>query len=150
MRSSPETLRLVVRRRKLLDYALVQHANRQISWKKGLRRVLAVAFLALLLVEWGSHNLAFAHAYSDDGAAVQSQDNGHEDPCKTLIQCSDGTRPDQSAPKFAHLLQYGAFGDGLFPVRRWIDLHKDPRLRRRPLHPLVRPSDPLFHPPEIS
>jgi hypothetical protein len=129
----------------------VQNTYRQISWKKGVRRLFALAFLALLLVEWGSHNLAFAHAYSDDGQAVQSQDNPDEDPCKTLILCSDGPRQDHRVPKFGHdILQYSTLFDGLLAAPRWADLYKDPRLRRRPLHPLSRSLDPLFHPPKIS
>ena len=129
----------------------MQKTRRQIGWKKGLRRVFAVAFLAFLLVEWGSHNLAFAHASSDDGRAVQSQDGGHEDPCKTLIRCSDGPGRNQPVLKLSHdILQYSNFFDNLLSTPRWSDLHKDPRLRRGPVLALFRPSDPLFHPPKVS
>ena len=136
---------------KLLNYSVVSNADLQTNGNKYLRRVVAVAFLVFLLVEWGSHNIAFAHTYSDNGQAVQSQDTQHEDPCRTMIRCSDGPRQDQTLQKLSHnVLPYNNFVIGSLNPRRWADLHKDPRLSRLGVYPLFRPPDPLFHPPKIS
>ena len=55
-----------------------------------MRRIFAVAFLFFLLAEWGSHGLAFAHSDSGEGRSAHSREDGHDDPCKTMIRCSDG------------------------------------------------------------
>ncbi|HKP68185.1 MAG TPA: hypothetical protein VJV05_02800, partial [Pyrinomonadaceae bacterium] len=127
---------------KLLNYSVVQNISCQISWKKKLRRVFAVAFLLFLIIEWGSHNLAFAHTYSETGRAVQSQDSGHDDPCKTMIRCSDGPRQDQTLKLTHDVLQYNNVFNASLSPRQWADLHQDPRLRRPLLYPLFRPPDP--------
>ena len=116
-----------------------------------MRRLMAVAFLAFLLVEWGSHNLAFAHSSTDDGRVASSHESTHEDLCKTLIRCSDGTRQEQRAPNFGHeLLRYGSFLDNLQTLQRSPAPQKDPRLRRPSIRGLSRPEDPPFHPPKLS
>ena len=134
---------------KLLNYRDVPNEPFETSWKTNLRRVVAVAFLVFLIVEWGSHNLAFAHTYSEDGRAVQSLDSEHEDPCKTMIRCSDGPRQDQNLKVSHDLLQYNKLFTVSLSPRRRADLNKYPRLRRRTNYPLFRTTEPLFNPPKV-
>lgn len=114
--------------------------------------MFAIAFLLFLMIEWGSHNLAFAHSSSDGGSgSMQSQQDRDEDPCKNMMRCSDGPRREQTSQRVAHdTIQYEQFFNDLLTTRRLVDLFSDPRLRRSRLEALFRPPDPPFHPPQLS
>lgn len=120
--------------------------------RRDLRRLLAVAFLFVFFAEWGSHSLAFAHSCSSEGRpSAHAEHAEHEDLCKTLIRCSDAPGKDQLVPNFGHdLVPQSVFRDGLQNVDRQFYLRKDPRLRHPLISGLARPSNPPFHPPELS
>jgi hypothetical protein len=111
-----------------------------------------MAFLILLFVEWGSHSLAFSHAYSPDGQAhaVGSDESGHEDPCKTMVHGTDGTRQEKPVPNMGHDITLANTFFGASGIERDLFLQKDPRLSRSKVHTLSRAVSPPFHPPELS
>ncbi|MGH9946737.1 MAG: hypothetical protein ACRD6X_06035 [Pyrinomonadaceae bacterium] len=124
---------------------------RRIVTSENLRRVFALAFLFFLLAEWGSHGVIFAHASSSEGQAFSAKETGHEDPCKTLIQCTDGKRQNQQVPNLGHdASQHNAFFDRLSNLMLRKSLYKEPQLTRERVSGLFRPVSPPFHPPEIS
>lgn len=134
----------------LLDYVvIVYRLCSTLASRKNLARVFAAAFVFFLLVEWGSHSLAFAHSQSEGMVAV-SADGEHEDPCKTLVRCTDGRRQDQKVPNLGHdLSQHNAFLDRLSNSNRLDGIIADPRISRANVHELFRPVSPPFHPPEL-
>ena len=82
---------------------------------------------------------------------MHSQQDDDEDPCKTIMRCSDGPRREQTTPRFGHdSIQYEPFVNQLAMTRRSADQYADPRLRRARIEALFRPPDPLFHPPQLS
>ena len=112
-----------------------------------------MAFLVLLFVEWGSHSLAFSHAYSSDGqaqAVVGYDERGHEDPCKTMVHGSDGTRQERPVPNAGHDITQSDPFFGLSAESRNGDQQKDPRIYRSSVSALSRTVSPPFHPPELS
>ena len=112
-----------------------------------MHRVVAAAFLLFLLVEWGSHSLAFSHA-ATEGASLESSETQHEDPCKTLIRCSDGKQPYQVT--FRPDNQHNGFLDDLLGWRPVGRVMKEPPLVPDPVHSLSRSVNPPFHPPKFS
>ena len=114
---------------------------------QNLRRFIAAAFLLFLLVEWGSHGLAFSHAASDEGAAIESTESGHEDPCKTLVRCPDGKQQDQPGPRYDSS-QHNLFLAGLFEARFVTGLTTPDPIDRSRIGRIYRSPSPPFHPPE--
>lgn len=118
---------------------------------KKTHALLAVAFLFVVLVEWGSHNLAFAHAEPTTGlVAVTNVDGEHVDLCRT-IACCEGRKHEQLAPNSAHEIPNYApvverSGERLLFDR----LRKEPPLIRGDACGIFRPTNPLLHPPEFS
>jgi hypothetical protein len=105
--------------------------------------------MILLLAEWGSHGIIYANATSSEGQAISASEDEHEDPCKTLVRCSDGRRQDQ-VPNFAHDgSQHNAIFNGLSSSGRRNGVNDDPRCTRD-ITGLSRPISPPFHPPELS
>ncbi len=105
-------------------------------------------FLIFLLVEWGSHSLAFSHSSFDGGAAIHSSDTDHDDPCKTLIRCTDGKQLDP--PNLRYDNQHNTFLDGLSELRFVSRVLKPLLVKRERVTSLFRPISPPFHPPEFS
>ena len=126
--------------------------GRQLILKPNLHRIIAVAFLVLLFVEWGSHSLAFSHAYSPDGQAqaVGSEERGHEDPCKTMAQGTDGTRQEKPVPNMGHDTTLANTFFGASAIAKDLFPQKDPRLSQSKVNSLSRTVSPPFHPPELS
>ncbi len=119
--------------------------------RKNIRCIFAVAFVIFLLVEWGSHSLAFAHASPPDGMAAVFTGGEHEDPCKTLIRCSDGRRQDQQLPNFSHdRSQQNAFFGRFSDLGQVIRPETESEIPFATSHRIFRPIDPPFHPPELS
>ena len=121
--------------------------------KENFRRILAVAFLAFLLAEWGGHGLAFAHSGSveGDGTFSQARETGHEDPCKTLIHCPDGGTQDQRVPGVSHdRSQQSIFFSYLPAALEFDELLVDSRPPWDKIKRRFLPLSPPFHPPEIS
>jgi hypothetical protein len=129
----------------------VQRLNRQTTFRKNLRRIIAVGFLVFLLAEWGSHGLAFAHSASSETEAVHAQHGAHEDLCKTIIRCPEGSRQELPPPSAGHdVVQQNLFPGRFERSSKQIGLSKDPRHHRSRLSPLYRAVSPPFHPPELS
>jgi len=119
--------------------------------RKNLRCVFAALFVVVLLGEWGSHSVTYANSASADGQAVSANEGGHEDPCKTLVRCTDGRRQNHEVPTPGHdLSQHNAFLDQFGNSRRMDSVYQDPRIARAKINELFRPVSPPFHPPEIS
>jgi len=118
--------------------------------KENLHRIFAVAFLFMMIAEWGSHGIIYAHADSAAGQSISST-TGHEDPCGTLILCSDNQRRDHQTPNFGHdASQHNALFDQ-FSRRHLSRLpSKDPRPSSATVNGLFRPPNPPFHPPKNS
>jgi hypothetical protein len=116
------------------------------------RRILAAAFLLLLVVEFGSHGVIFAHSGSSkNGDAVQSSERGHEDPCGTLIMCSDSRKRDQQVPGVSHdASQHNALFDRLSGMRNLSGIERDQPITFEDANALFRPPLPPFHPPKAS
>jgi hypothetical protein len=130
----------------------VNLSDRQLTCKTNFHRVIAMAFLVLLFVEWGSHGLAFSHAYSPDGQAqaIGSDERGHEDPCKTMVHGTDGTRQEKPVPTSGHDIKQANIFFALSTSAGGLELEKDPRTSRSKVSGLFRPVSPPFHPPELS
>ena len=124
---------------------------RTIADKKVARRILAAAFLLLLVVEFGSHGLIYAHSpSSQESAAMQSSERGHEDPCRTMI-CSDGRRRDQQTAKFSHdASQHNTLFDRLAGMRNLSGIERDQPISFEDANAIFRPPLPPFHPPKAS
>ena len=118
--------------------------------KENLQRAFAAAFLVMMIAEWGSHGIIYAHADSAAGQSISST-NGHEDPCGTLILCSDNQRRDHQTPNFGHdASQHNALFDQ-FSRRHLSRLpRKDPLPSSATVNGLFRPPNPPFHPPKNS
>lgn len=125
---------------------------RTIANRKVARRVLAAAFLLLLVVEFGSHGVIFAHSTSSkNGDAVQSGERGHEDPCGTLIMCSEGRKRDQQVPSISHdASQHNALFDRLAGMRNLGGIEQDQPISFDDANAIFRPPLPPFHPPKAS
>ena len=117
-----------------------------------LHRVLAVAFLVVLLAEWGSHSLAFAHSALIAGEnAVHIQHGDHDDLCKTLVKCPDGPRKELPSSNGGHdVLPQNPAINRLGDADSTLTLGKDTGSYRPPLRVLSRSVSPPFHPPELS
>jgi len=124
---------------------------RHITNIRHLRIIFAAAFLCVMLVEWGSHSLAFAHGAQPEGMVAVSSEGGHnEDLCKTMVHSGDGRRQSQ-LPGIGHdLIQHNLFmASGARLIRRsFADTTSG--ISREDAHRLFRPIDPPFQPPENS
>lgn len=109
-------------------------------------------FLVLLFVEWGSHSLAFSHAYTPDGQAqaVGSDEREHEDPCKTMVHGTDGTRQEKPVPNMGHDITVASTFFSPSAIARDLFLENDPQLSRSQVGTLSRTVSPPFHPPELT
>lgn len=111
---------------------------------------LALAFLFVMLVEWGSHSLAFAHAAPVSGlTAFSGAEVEHDDPCRTVV-CCEGRKNDQTVPSISHDISPSSLldlADGQLRFRRAL---REPSIHRKDVHGIFRPISPLLDPPEFS
>ena len=112
---------------------------------------MAVAFLCVMLVEWGSHSLAFAHAAPVAGmVSILDVEVEHDDPCRTVV-CCESRRNDQKAPNLSHdLFPYSSVIERADDDLRDEWLREEQSLSREAADRIFRPKDPLLHPPEFS
>jgi hypothetical protein len=114
------------------------------------RRVLAAAFAVLLLAEFASHGLICSGETGSAGQTVSATERGHEDPCRTLVQCGYDQN-NRQLPKFTHdSSQHNALFDGLFELAPAPLIAGDQTIPAESGDPIFRPPDPPFHPPKIS
>lgn len=115
-----------------------------------MHALLAVAFLSVMLVEWGSHSLAFAHAAPPAGStAFSAVEVEHDDPCRTVV-CCESRKNDQTVPNIAHDISPNSLlglPDGQLRFRRAV---REPVIPRKNAHGILRPINPLLDPPEFS
>jgi hypothetical protein len=112
---------------------------------------LAAFFLIVFLAEVGSHAVICSNHSSGDGQAISSHESGHEDPCNSLILCSDSNRKDQQMPNLGHdATQHNALFDRQRGLFAQTIVQKDPRIPFTTEHCIFRPKSPPFHPPELS
>lgn len=119
--------------------------------KEKRRRLLATLFLIVFVAELGSHAVICANYSSIGEQSISPGDRGHDDPCKSLIICSDSNRKDQHVPNLGHDITHH---NGLLDARSGpfsqIGVDKDSQIPFSTAHCLFRPPSPPFHPPEIS
>jgi hypothetical protein len=114
--------------------------------------VLAMMFLAVMLVEWGSHSLAFAHSGSPGGmVAINAPEPEHDDPCRSLTTCCERSSNGTTVLSPAHHIpSYNSYVELYDPVPSFSrDLAVSPT-SREDARRIFRPKDPLLHPPELS
>lgn len=119
--------------------------------KETKRRLLAALFLVFFIGELGSHVAVCVNHPSADQQSISANEDGHDDPCKYLILCGNGTRKDQQAPNFSHdSAQYNALLERLSDFHPQVDLRERPPTRFGPTQGLFQPTSPPFLPPELS
>lgn len=125
--------------------------SREISSRmtKGL---IAALFLFFLLAEWGSHGvICAAYHGSDNAPSAASAPIDHEDPCDTLVVCSDSRGRERRAPSFNHdAMQHNGLMDVIREIAANVKVTRDPRLAPSNVKGLSRPPDLPFNPPELS
>jgi hypothetical protein len=126
-------------------------SNRRFASSRNIHALVAVAFLFVMLVEWGSHSLAFVHAAPITGlVSVGGSDAEHDDPCRTIV-CCESRKNDQKAPGFTHdLFPYGSAIECAGIGRRLNGSSEVRPVPREAVDRIFRPKDPLLHPPEFS
>lgn len=119
--------------------------------KENKRRLLAALFLIVFLAETGSHAVICADHSSGGERSFSATENGHDDPCQTLILCSDGKQKDKRVPNLGHdASQHNALFDRRRDVSARPGIQEDPRIPFSVAHCLFRPPSPPFQPPKHS
>jgi hypothetical protein len=115
------------------------------------RRLLAGLFVLFLLAEFGSHGVAFASHSEADGRSVSETERGHEDPCATLIVCSNSQQRDQQRQKSVDTWQHNGLIDQFAGLRRHVvSSLSHSGINFEPAAGLFQPPNPPFHPPKLS
>lgn len=109
-------------------------------------------FLVVMLVEWGSHSLAFAHSGSSRGMiAINAPEPEHDDPCRTLTTCCERSNNGGTVVSPAHHLPtYNSYVELNEPVPALTRALIFSLPAREDAQRIFRPKDPLLHPPELS
>jgi len=121
--------------------------EKDIKWM----RLLAGLFLFILLAEFASHGAICAVVYHHSEAEMTATGHDSEDPCQTLVLCSNTREKERQAASFAHdkVQHNGLIGGLLLPADN--TLNTDAVLFFFPdTRPRFRPPDLLFRPPELS
>lgn len=119
--------------------------------KENKRRLLAALFMFVFLAEAGSHAAICADHSLSGERSVSASENGSEDPCKTLILCSDSKQKDQQLPKLRHdSSQHNALFDLNRGIATQAGTQKEPKIPFGTAHCLFRPKSPPFQPPKTS
>lgn len=114
-------------------------------------RLLAGLFLFILLAEFASHGAICAVVYHHSEAEMTATGHDSEDPCQTLVLCSNTREKERQAASFAHdkVPHNGLIGGLLLPAdntsntKAVLFFFSDTR-------PRFRPPDLLFRPPELN
>jgi len=114
-------------------------------------RLLAGFFLFILLAEFASHGAICAVVYHHSEAEMTASGHDSEDPCQTLILCSNTREKDRQAASFAHdkVQHNGLIGGFLLPAGDAVRTDASP-LFFPETRPRFRPPDLLFRPPELA
>lgn len=114
-------------------------------------RLISGFFLVVLLAEFASHGAICAVVDHDQPPAISASDQNGEDPCQTLVLCSNTREKERQTASFAHdkVPHNGLFGSYQLPLAKASQtsstafLFPDARVR-------FRPPDILFRPPKLS
>lgn len=86
-----------------------------------------------------------------DEQSVVANETAHDDPCKTLVICSEGSRKDHKPANLTHnSSQHNGLIDHLSQIRTKIDVHDNPVIPFESAHVIFRPPNLPFHPPRVS
>ncbi len=119
--------------------------------KETRRRILAMLFLVVFLAEAGSHGFICSGPTSAESQSIAASESGDEDPCQTLVLCSDNKQKDQQLPGFSHdSMQHNAMFDRPWELLNQTGIEEDAGIPYSTAHALFRPPSPPFHPPELS
>lgn len=120
------------------------------TFSRTLHAVVAVAFLFVLLVEWGSHSLAFVHSPAATGLVAVDVDVEHDDPCRSMA-CCERRKGEKPASSFFHDLKpSNSIIDIAIEAACEEDLRDVASIPRDDAHRIFRPSEPPLLPPELS
>ena len=126
-------------------------ANTSPASIRKLHVILAMAFLFVMLVEWGSHNLAFAHSGNPGGmVSANAREDEHDDPCKSLTCCQSRKEGGAVVSPSHHLPSYNSYSEIVRFVPAYSRDFVVQASPREDVHGIFRPKDPLLHPPEFS
>lgn len=119
---------------------------------KRTHTILAMMFLAVMLIEWGSHSLAFTHSGSPGGMiAISSSEPEHEDPLHTMVDCCEnGKNGGTVVSPSHHLPSFNSFVELIRFAPVYARDIAATLLLREDVQRIFRPKDPLLHPPELS
>jgi hypothetical protein len=118
--------------------------------KRSVRAFLAATFLFVLIAEWGSHAVVCSDEFHvSDAQAISATERGHDDPCQSLILCSDNKQKDQQVPKLGHdATQHNGLLDVFAALRPKLTAYDEPQIVFASTEELFRPPKPPFHPPK--
>lgn len=125
--------------------------NRSRAFVRKLHAVVAVAFLFVMLVEWGSHNLAFAHSgYPVGMVSVNASETENDDPCRTLTCCQRHKEGGTVLSPSHHIPSYNSYLEVIQFIPAYSRDFVVPSSSQDDVQRIFRPKDPLLHPPEFS
>ena len=114
---------------------------------RNLKRVISVAFLLVLLAEWGSHTVFQATTSAGDGSAISAYDDQHGDLCDSRLP-SDNGRNERQSPDTGHeVFQSNGLLNDSSRIILWRDVSQ---IEFSSAKGLFRPPSSPFHPPELS
>ncbi|KXJ98626.1 MAG: hypothetical protein UZ17_ACD001002696 [Acidobacteria bacterium OLB17] len=114
-------------------------------------RLISGLFFVVLVAEFASHGAICAVVVHHTADEMTASQHDSEDPCQTLVLCSNNREKERQTASFAHdkVQHNGLIGGFLLP--------SDADLGRAAASfayadskPLFRPPDPQFRPPKLS
>ena len=114
-------------------------------------RLISAFFLVVLLAEFASHGTICAVVDHDEPPAISASDRNGEDPCRTLVLCSNTREKERQTASFAHdkVPHNGLFGSYQLPLAKASQTGSTvflfPGASAR-----FRPPDLLFRPPKLT
>ena len=116
--------------------------------KETKRRLLAALFLICFFAEVGSHVVICAAHSPGVERSFSSSDRGHDDPCRSLVLCSDSRRGGKQGPTLGHdASQHNPLFDvrcSFLPPVEW----REKTTMNFSARFLRRARRPHFHPPQ--
>ena len=120
------------------------------SVKGNRRRLVAAFFLVCFFAHAGSHVVICA-SHSVGESSFSYSDRGHDDPCRTLVLCSDSRREGKQLRGSGHdMSQYNVLFDLSPQLSPPVELLESERIAHSAGVAVSRPPDPHFHPPQTS
>jgi hypothetical protein len=122
------------------------------KFTKRTHAVLALMFLSVMLIEWGSHSLAFAHSGWPTGmVAISTPEPEHDDPCRTMTDCCQSRKHSGTVVSPSHHLpSFNSFVELIGFTPAYSKEFSAPAEFHISARRIFRPKDPLLHPPEFS